>query len=410
MANAQRVRAPASGSSPTPLGWPTVLLLATAGAIAVANVYYLQPLLELIAEDFRVDPHEAGLVSVGMQTGYALGILAFVPLGDMLERRRLLVVMFFAVSALLAVATFAPSIPFLALTMLAIGICTTCPQVLLPFSADLAAPAQRGRVIGTMQTGLILGTLFARVAGGFIGAHFGWRAVFGCAAVVMVCSGFALARVLPARAPNVTLSYGALLRSIFSLIGRHPPLRVSMLLGGLSFSTFAGVWTVFAFHMHDLGFGSDIVGSIGLLSFLTALAAGTIGVIADRLGTLFTGVIGWVLLVLTFALYLTCGWSLWGMILASAIFPFATQLTQISNQVRIFSLDDAARSRLNTAYTFSMFGGGALGALGANLAWQWNNWTGVCAFELLIAASMAPVLAWYASIRRAEQRRAGTTI
>lgn len=399
-ANRVVVTAPSSPSAPAPLAWPTVLILATAGAIAVANVYYLQPLLELIAEDFHASPHEAGAVSVGMQTGYALGILAFVPLGDLLERRKLLVVMFCAVSALLVVATVAPTVQFLAFAMLAIGICTTCPQVLVPFSADLAAPWQRGRVIGTMQTGLILGTLFARVAGGFVGEHFGWRAVFGCAAVVMALSAAALARVLPSRAPNTTLPYGALLRSVFVLIGRHAPLRVSMLLGGLSFSTFAGVWTVFAFHMHDIGYGAGVVGSLGLLAFATAVVAGSIGVLADRFGTLVTGLVGWALLIVTFTIFLVFGWTLWGMIVAQALFPFATQFTQISNQVRIFSLDDTARSRVNTAYTFAMFGGGALGALGANVAWALGNWTGVCLYELGCAAAMAPVLVWYAAIRR----------
>ena len=388
--------------SPAPLPWGTVLLLATAGAIAVANVYYLQPLLELIAEDFHANAADAGLVSVGMQIGYAIGILAFVPLGDILERRRMLVVMFCAVSAMRVVATIAPSVWLLATTMLAIGFCTTCPQVLLPFAADIAPPLQRGRVIGTMQTGLILGTLFARVAGGFIGAHFGWRAVFGFAAVIMALSALALARVLPSRPPNATLRYRELVVSTIGYVRRHPTLRISMWLGGLSFATFGGTWTVLAFHMHDLGYGSDIVGSIGLLSLITAVAAGWFGVAADRLGTLRTGTAAWVLMLLTFVVYLFAGGTLAGMLVGSALFPLGTQLNQISNQMRIFAIDDRARSRINTAYTFSMFSGGAIGAAVATVAWQIGNWTAVCIVQLGFVAAMGPVLLW---LRREAGRR-----
>jgi predicted MFS family arabinose efflux permease len=380
--------------APAPLSWATVIVLATVGAIAVANVYYLQPLLELIAEDFHADEQTAGMVSVGMQAGYALGILALVPLGDVLERRRLLVVMFFAVGAMLIVATLAPSATFLALTMLAIGFCTTAPQVLVPFAADIAPPRQRGRVIGTMQSGLILGTLFARVAGGFIGAHAGWRAVFGMAAAIMIASAFVLGRVLPVRQPHATLRYGELLRSVGSFVRRFPALRGSMCLGGLAFMTFAGIWTVFAFHLHDLGYGADIVGLIGLLSLLSAVAASWFGVLADRLGTLRTGTAGWALLLVTFLIFRFGGWSIWGIVIAAAIFPLAFQLNQISNQTRIFAIDDRARSRINTAYTFAMFGSGAVGAAAAAVVWQYGGWNAVCLLQIAWIAAMGPVLWW----------------
>jgi predicted MFS family arabinose efflux permease len=380
--------------------------LATAGAVAVANVYYLQPLLELIAQGFGVSEHEAGYVSVGMQTGYALGILAFVPLGDIVDRRRMLLIMFVLVSAFLVAATFAPTVQVLALTMLAIGICTTAPQVLVPFAADVAPPLQRGRAIGIMQTGLILGTLFARVAGGFIGAHFGWRAVFGFAAVVMALASLAVARVLPHRPPHATIRYGELVRSIFGYVARYPVLRASMWLGMMTFGSFTGIWTVFAFHLHDLGYGSDVVGLIGLLSLITAFLAGWIGVLADRRGTLRTGTIGWLWLTLTMVLFLTVGWTIWGVILASAIFPLGTQFTHISNQTRIFGIDDRARSRINTAYTFAMFGGGSLGALVATLAWQVGNWNAVCILQLVQVGAMGPALWWLRRLRERERAAA----
>jgi predicted MFS family arabinose efflux permease len=329
-----------------------------------------------------------------MQTGYALGILALVPLGDVLDRRRLLVVMFFAVTVMLVVSTLAPNVIFLAFTMLAIGFCTTAPQVLLPFAADIAPPLQRGRVIGAMQTGLIVGTLYSRVAGGLIGAHFGWRAVFGSAAAVMLLSAFAIMRVLPARPPHATLKYGELIHSVFSYIRRHAALRISMCLGGLSFMTFTGIWTVFAFHLHDLGYGADVVGWIGMLSLISAFAASWFGVLADRLGTLRTGTAGWCLLLVTFVLFRFAGWSLAGIVIAMALYPLGFQLNQISNQTRIFAIDDKARSRINTAYTFAMFGSGALGAVAADVTWQLGGWNAVCVLQIGWILAMAPVLLW----------------
>jgi predicted MFS family arabinose efflux permease len=376
--------------------------LAAAGGVAVANVYYVQPLLQLIAEDFHASAHSVGLVSVMMQAGYALGIVAFVPLGDVVQPRRLLAGMFSAVALMLAAAAAAPSLALLAAATLAIGLCTTCAQVLLPFAADFAAPAQRGRVIGMMQTGLIGGTLFARAAGGVAGAHFGWRAVFWGAAVLCAVSAAVLSRVLPLRPPREHIRYRDLLASIVSLVGRYATLRATMALGMLAFATFAGVWTVLAFHLHELGYGSDVVGYLGVLGIVSAFAAGRFGVMADRRGTLFTGTLAWAILLASFGTLLGLGWTLWGIVAACAVYPLGLSLTQISNQTRIFSLDDTARSRINTAYMFTNFAGGALGALGTTIAWQHGGWNASVTFQLTLVAAMAPVLLWYRSLVRLE--------
>lgn len=381
------------------------MLLAVAAGIAVANVYYVQPLLQLIADDFHAPARSVGLVSVMMQAGYALGIVAFVPLGDVVQPRRLLVGMFCAVAVLLAAAAAAPSLALLAAATLAIGTCTTCAQVLMPFAADFAVPAQRGRVIGVMQTGLIAGTLFARAAGGLIGAHFGWRAVFWCAAALCAVAAAALSRVLPLRPPRAPIRYRDLLASIVSLVGRYPALRASMALGVLAFAAFAGLWTVLAFHMHELGFGSDVVGYLGVLGIASVFTAGRFGVLADRRGTLFTGMLAWTILLVAFAMLLLFGWTVWGIVAACSVFPLGLSLTQISNQTRIFSLDDTARSRINTAYMFTNFAGGALGAFGATVAWHRGGWNAAAAFHLALILAMAPVIVWYRGLDRAALRR-----
>jgi predicted MFS family arabinose efflux permease len=187
-----------------------------------------------------------------------------------------------------------------------------------------------------------------------------------------------------------------------ALVGRHPTLRASMVLGLLAFAAYSGVWTVLAFHVHELGYGSDVVGYLGILGLGSALGAVGFGALADRRGTLLTGIVGWVTLLLAFAAYLALGWSLWGLALASALLPLGFSFTQISNQTRNFALDDAARSRINTVYMFTLFGGGALGALGATLVWQHGGWNGVCVLGLTFLATMAPVLVWYARLDAGE--------
>ncbi|GAC1581073.1 MAG: MFS transporter [Candidatus Elarobacter sp.] len=369
-----------------------LVMLAAAAGIAVANLYYLQPLLAVIAHDFHASARDVGLVSVMAQAGYAIGIIAFVPLGDVLQPRRLLGAMFLAVAVMLGCAASATNVAVLGLATLAVGICTTCAQVLLPFAVEFAAPSQRGRVVGMMQTGLIVGTLSARVVGGIAGAHFGWRSVFWGAAALSGACAFALSRATPLRASRPAMRYRDLLASIPPLVVRHPALRAAMGTGLLSFGTFAGVWTVLAFHMHDLGYGADTVGLTGALALVSAVGAGRFGVVADRRGTLFTATLGWIALLATFASFALFGWSIWGVLAGSTLMPLGISLTQISNQTRIFALDAAGRSRINTAYMFALFLGGALGALGAALAWQSGGWTAVCVFELICVVAMGPLL------------------
>jgi predicted MFS family arabinose efflux permease len=381
----------------------TVALFAVAGGIAVANVYYLQPLLQLIVQDLHATARSVGLVAVMMQAGFALGILAFVPLGDIVQPRPLVVGMFAAVALMLAAAAGAPNVALLALAALGIGTCTTCAQVLLPYAADLADPARRGRIIGMIQTGLIVGTLFARAGGGLIGARFGWRTVLWCAAVLSAAAAVALWRTMPLRPPRASLSYRALIGSIVGLIVRHAPLRASMGIGALAFAAFAAIWTVLAFHLHELGYGSDVAGGIGALSIVSAFAARYGGALADRRGTLFTGTLAWLILFVACVTFATFGWTLAGIVAAAVVFPLGTSLTQMSNQIRIFALDDSARGRLNTAYMVTIFTGGALGAFAANETWHRAGWNGTCVLLLGLVGAMAPLLWWY----RTDVRAAG---
>ncbi len=375
--------------------------MAAAGGVAVANVYYVQPVLELMATDLHVSARSMGTIAMMMQVGYALGILAFVPLGDIVQRRTLIVGMFALVTAFLFGVAFAPTFGLLALAILLVGITTTAPQVLLPLAADLAAPAERGRVLGTVQTGLIVGTLAARAIGGIIGAHFGWRSVFVFAGCVAALATVVLARILPLRPPTVALRYADVVRSLPGFVARYPALRISMGLGFISFSTFAGLWTVLAFHARELGYGADVVGYIGLVSVIGAVFASRAGAAADRRGTLFIGTIAWLLTLAAFAAYGLLGATIWGVLAASALLALGTQWTQIANQTRIFALDDSARSRINTIYMFNNFAGGACGSLLAAATYDAGGWIAFCVTSFVEVALMAVFLLWYRGARDA---------
>jgi predicted MFS family arabinose efflux permease len=383
-------------SLPAPAGISrsTNVIFAVAAGVAVANIYYLQPILAVIATSLHATPREVGYVSVALQIGYALGILAFVPLGDIMERRRLIVTLFAVTTICLACAASAPTIVLLALALCAVGITTTAPQILQPFAADLALPTKRGSVLGIMQTGLIVGTVFARALSGVLGAYASWRDVFAFAAALSAVSAVILARVIPLHDRPIRLRYRDLFASLPAFIVALPTLRASMAIGFLAFTVFTGVWTVLAFHVREMGYASDVVGFLGLVSIFGAFSAGSIGKLTDRRGTVATGGIGWLLTTLSFLIFLITGHNIYALGAAMVLFAIGAQGSQISNQARVFAISDDARSRLNTIYMFSMYSGGAYGSFVFAWVYQESGWTGVCIAGLAHLMVMGGVLLW----------------
>jgi predicted MFS family arabinose efflux permease len=263
----------------------------------------------------------------------------------------------------------------------------------------LALPAERGRVVATLQVGMIVGTVFARAVSGLLGAYAGWRAVFAFAAVVSALSALVLVRVIPLRDAPARMRYRHLIASMPGLIRAHPVLRVSMAIGFITFAMFTGVWTILAFHVRDLGYGSDVVGYVGLISIVGVLTAGRIGSLSDRRGTLVTGTIGWIISTLAFVLFALIGNTLAGLTAGMATFALGVQATQIANQIRIFGISDEARSRLNTIFVFSTYAGGAYGSFVCAWVFQAAGWLGVCYAALAHMAAMGAVLLWFRSIQ-----------
>jgi predicted MFS family arabinose efflux permease len=385
-----RPRAPAIAASARP-GLPRrlVVLLAVACGAAVANNYYAQPLLHTIGTSFGVPGSTAGLLVTAGQVGYAAGLAFLAPLGDVLERRRLITRMMVVTSAALAVAAAAPDIAALGSALAVVGVTTVAAQIIVPMSASLAAEQQRGRAVGTVMSGLMIGVLMARVVSGLVAATVGWRPVYIIAAVIMLLLAAVLRRMLPTVKPSGSSSYRALLRSVLTLIRAEPVLRQRMALGAVAMGSFSILWTSAAFLLSGppYRYGSAVIGLFSLAGLAGAVAAPQVGRLADRghgrLGTLGTIVI----LLASWGLLALGAHSLAALIPGIVLLDLGAQALHISNQSDIYALRAEVHSRLNTAYMVAYFTGGAVMSAAASLVFSTAGWGGVCVLGSLTAAA-----------------------
>jgi len=360
------------------------LVLAAAAGLTVANLYYNQPLLELVRESFGVTAREVGLVATATQLGYGLAMLVLVPLGDRYERRGLIVGMTAASAVALVGVALAPSLPALLGLCLVLGVTSMVPQYVVPFAAGLARPTDRGRAVGSVMSGVLVGILLSRTVSGFWGARFGWRSMYGVAAGIAVVLAIVLRVALPRQQPETTMPLGALYRSLPGLVREHRLLRRHSLLGALTFAAFSVFWTTLIFHLSTLPghYGSETAGLFGLVGVAGALAAPLFGRYADRATPLAVNGLAIAVLLLGYGAFALGGGSLFGLAVGVVLLDLGAQANHISNQTRIFNLDPRRRSRLNTIYMSSYFGGGAAGsALGIAVYERWG-WGGVCALGL----------------------------
>jgi predicted MFS family arabinose efflux permease len=389
----------------------TVLVLAIACGVMVANVYLCQPLLDEIARGLGVPEHVAGFVAVATQIGYALGILFVVPLGDMAEPRKL-VRGLIAVTALgLLGAAIAPGIPILLLASMVIAAATVVAQVLIPLAASLAPLERRGRVIGALQTGLILGILFSRTIAGLIASVAGtWRAPYFVAATATGSLLLILPRFMPPHTPvRERHSYGALLRSLPPLL-QYRALLVSAGLGFCMFGAFSAFWANLAFHLASPAFGLGVAaaGLFGVWGAPGALLAPIGGRLSDRIGPDWVNLGAVLCAGLAFIVASTAGAvSVLALVLAVNLLDFGVQCSQVANQARIFALGQAIRSRLNTVYMVAVFAGGAFGSMVGTYAWSVAGWSGVCAVSGGLVAIAIIILAMAARDARRDAKRSG---
>jgi predicted MFS family arabinose efflux permease len=377
-----------------------VLLFAVACGVAVGNLYYAQPLLDTIAHALHVSSGTAGLLVTASQVGYAVGLVFIVPLGDLLERRRLITRMLLAAAVADAVAAAAPGFGVLAAAIMLAGLMSVVAQILVPFAGDLAGDQERGSVVGRVMSGLLMGVLLARTFSGLVADLGGWRLVFGLGAAAMVVLAAVLHRFLPESEPANQLRYPELLRSVGALIREHAELRRRMLLGFLSFGGFSILWTSIAFLLSapPFNYSDAVIGTFGLAGLAGAAAATVSGRFADaghgRAAQglfLLSVLIGWGLLALGTTAVLP-------LIAGIVVLDLGVQGAHILNQSTIYELDPEARSRLTTAYITAYFAGAAAGSAASSLAWSQGGWHAVC--WLGGGVAVAALLVWLVSPRR----------
>lgn len=374
-----------------------VRLLAVGAGSAVATLYYCQPMLAVVGASLEASDRAVGLVPTATQLGYALGLLFLAPLGDRYDRRRIILLKCAVLAAALVTAGAAPSIGVLLAASLAVGLSATLAQDIVPAAATLAPPEERGRIVGKVMTGLLLGILLSRVVSGFVAERFGWRAMFLGAAVNVVVLAAALARGLPSFEPTTQLGYGALFRSLGTLVREHPALRRAALAQGLLAVGFGAFWSTLAVMLHRSEFhlGPAAAGAFGLAGAAGALAAPLAGRLSDGRGPELVTRAGAGLAAASFALMGLAPWlpgaAQLPLIVASAIgFDLGVQASLVSHQALVYALDPAARSRLNAILMVGLFVGMASGAaLGSQALARWG-WSGVVG--LATAASLAALV------------------
>jgi len=372
---------------------PLVFLLAASTGLSVAALYYSQPTLGVLATDLHASNEAVGWIPTLTQFGYALGLLFLAPLGDRFDRRTIIVVKSLLLAiALLAIAA-APSLGVLLGASLAVGLVATVAQDIVPAAATLAPAEHRGRIVGTVMTGLLLGILLSRVVGGIVAEALGWRAVFGGAAVIALFTTAILARGLPGFKPTSTEAYPALLASLAALWKQHRALRHAALAQGLLSIGFSAFWSTLAVMLHGAPFhlGSAAAGSFGLAGAVGALAAPFAGRLADRRGPQFVTRVAATLAVVSFAAmfampYLSTQAQLVLLALATVGFDLGVQASLIAHQTIVYGIAPEARSRLNAVLMTTMFVGMATGgALGAQALAEWG-WNGIV--TLAVVASL----------------------
>jgi len=392
-------------NSPSPLkGRWALPFLGIACAVGVGSIYYNQPLLMVMGQSFSAAAHEMGFVAVATQLGYAAGILFFVPLGDIADRRLLMMRMYGAVSLGLLAAAFAQNLAWMILASVFIGLMASVTHVALPMAPDLVPRERRGHAIGTVMTGLLLGILLARSFAGWV-ARFsnfkgalaavnGWRAVFLVAAVMNAVFVPIIARAMPRILPQQSLTYSRALQSLWGLFRDQPLLREAGVMGALTFACFSCFWTTIAFVLHaHYGMGPGVAGTFGVVGAAGAFVAPVAGRLADRKGPRYVvGAAGAVIMVSYLWLWFSEGMKvsvpmhMAGLVVGVIALDVGAQMMQVANQTRIFGLGAEARSRLNTVYMTMYFIGGALGSALASVAWSRWQWDGVCALAIGLIA------------------------
>ncbi len=377
-------------------GIPNALMwmLAMMAGISVANLYYCQPLLNMIRENLSLTEFQVNLVPVFTQVGYALGLLIIIPMGDLYNRRKTVLMSCSALIISLLTISTAKSIWALLTGSFLTGFCSVTPQVLIPFAALYSRPEEKERKVGMILTGLLIGILGSRVLSGYVGHLFGWRSMFAIAAAFIGISALLVVHYFPDVAPTYQGKFTSLMKSIKQLIKNHPRALFYSIRAAFAFGSFLGLWGCLAFRMKEEPYfeGSDVVGMLGLCGMAGALTASNVGKLIPKYGTerinsfgLYLQMAAWVILAFFHNSYV-------GLIAGIILIDIGMQCIQLSNQSATMKLCPEATSRMNTIYMVTYFVGASFGTFLAGTLWSLFGWYGtIGAGILMIGGSIATI-------------------
>ncbi len=357
----------------------TLWLMAVGAGLVVANNYYNQPLLGMIAKEFGESEAAVSRVAMFTQIGYAAGLLLIIPLGDMFKRKKIVLTDFIFIILSLLIFAFSKSLSVMITASFFIGLTSVVPQIFVPIAAQLSAPEEKGRNVGIVMSGLLIGILASRVFSGLLGEYLGWREVFYIAAGMMVVLGVLIAWLLPDMQPTFKGTYSQLMGSIFRYTKEIPTLRLASLRGALGFGSFSIFWTTLTFRLEQAPFfqGSDVAGSLGLVGIVGALAASVTGSVSGKVNKNKIILIASLLMLLSWGIFGFSGNTYIGLIAGIILLDMGLQGMHVTNQTIVFSTHPEASNRLNTVYMVSYFIGGSLGTFLGGIAWQYYVWNGV---------------------------------
>lgn len=365
-----------------------LLTMAVIAGLTVANCYYNQPLLEMIRHDMGVSQHEANLITVVTQIGYALGLCFLIPMGDLYSRRRIIVINMSIAAVMAVFIAFSQRVWIVWGASLLLGACSVIPQFFIPIAGQYSEKKNKGRNMGIVLSGLLTGILASRVVSGYVGEWLGWREMFIIAALIMIVCLILTLKIMPQIDSNYVGTYRGLMKSVFHIVASNARIRLYAIRAAFSFGSMMAIWSCLAFRLAQSPFfsGSEMVGTLGMCGIAGALAASGLGKLVNQWGIRKLSLYGACLQLVAWTTAYLFGDTYMGLIVAIILVDIGLQCLQLSNQSGCIQEMPEASNRANTIFMTTYFIGGSFGTYCAGLAWTHEGWMGVCAVGAVLAA------------------------